>query len=416
LNERACTIVVTMNDAVQLEESKFADALKTRGANVKVVRLPTGPDGAKQGLDDFLVAHGPDALRKLINNAEEAESPLEETREPASRIDPANEAAAYLQQTEKDGFSRLRFWRDSFWFWRGGRYVEWPESELRASITTFLNRSYSAVNMGAESNVLNQVKAASILSGRIDVPHWLDETPGSEWPVKDLLITSNKIVHLPSLFVGEGERAVNVTPRLFTTSGLEFPFSWNECPRPNRWLGFLDELWPDDDEAKHALQLWFGYCLTADTSQQKMLAVFGPKRSGKSTIARVLTKLVGENNTASPTMSNFGTNFGLWPLLGKPLAIIADARFSGRVDSAAIVERILRITGEDRVDVDRKYQPALTVRLPTRLMIISNDLPRLQDASGALVGRMIVLSLTKSWFGTEDYRRIAELSTAGLSR
>ena len=98
------------------------------------------------------------------------------------------------------------------------------------------------------------------------------------------------------------------------------------------------------------------------------------------------------------------------------LAIIADARFSGRVDSAAIVERILRITGEDRVDVDRKYQPALTVRLPTRLMIISNDLPRLQDASGALVGRMIVLSLTKSWFGTEDYRRIAELSTAGLSR
>lgn len=29
--------------------------------------------------------------------------------------------------------------------------------------------------MAAESNVLNQVKAAAILSGRIDVPHWLDE-------------------------------------------------------------------------------------------------------------------------------------------------------------------------------------------------------------------------------------------------
>ncbi len=44
----------------------LAEALKAKGAAVKVVRLPPGPNGAKCGLDDYLVAHGPDALRQLL--------------------------------------------------------------------------------------------------------------------------------------------------------------------------------------------------------------------------------------------------------------------------------------------------------------------------------------------------------------
>ncbi|MBM4050491.1 MAG: DUF3854 domain-containing protein, partial [Planctomycetes bacterium] len=40
-----------------------------RGAIVRVVYLPDGKDGAKVGLDDLLVAHGADALRKVLNDA-----------------------------------------------------------------------------------------------------------------------------------------------------------------------------------------------------------------------------------------------------------------------------------------------------------------------------------------------------------
>jgi putative DNA primase/helicase len=46
----------------------------------------------------------------------------------------------------------------------------------------------------------------------------------------------------------------------------------------------------DDVEAIETLQEWCGYCLTTDTRQQKIFLVVGPKRSGKGTIARVLTK------------------------------------------------------------------------------------------------------------------------------
>ena len=58
--------------------------------------------------------------------------------------------------------------------------------------------------------------------------------------------------------------------------------------------------------------------------------IVGPKRSGKGTLARVLSALVGQANVAGPTLSGLATQFGLSALINKPVAIIADARFSGR--------------------------------------------------------------------------------------
>jgi hypothetical protein len=59
----------------------LADALRRRGADVRVVRLPTEPDGAKNGLDDLLARHGPDALSRLlaeaVPTAEQKPSPVD---------------------------------------------------------------------------------------------------------------------------------------------------------------------------------------------------------------------------------------------------------------------------------------------------------------------------------------------------
>ena len=48
--------------------------------------------------------------------------------------------------------------------------------------------------------------------------------------------------------------------------------------------------------------------------------------------------------------------------------------------------------------------PGLTARLPTRFLILSNELPRLADASGALASRFIVLTLQRSFYDKEDLR------------
>jgi len=323
-------------------------------------------------------------------------------RRPATELFPEAEAERFIEASKKDGYRRLVYWRETFWYWRQGRYQEMPKSEVQAELTRFLNQKYSKIGRHALSNVLAQIEAQAILSARIEPPIWLGKVPGADWPCYELVVARNEIVHLPSL-IGGKPYSVPPTPALFNVSALDTTFiDPGKCPPPDRWYRFLDELWEGDAEAIEALQLWAGYLLVPDTRQQKLLALFGPKRSGKGTIVRVLRALVGHDNTASPTLSSFAQNFGLWPLMGKTLAVISDARLSGRPDVEVITERLLSITGEDALTIDRKYLTPITCTLPTRIMLVSNELPRLSDASGALVSRMIVLRLTESWYDRED--------------
>jgi putative DNA primase/helicase len=64
---------------------------------------------------------------------------------------------------------------------------------------------------------------------------------------------------------------------------------------------------------------------------------------------------------------------------------------------------ILRIVGEDDVDVERKpIGGAVTGKLPIRIVISSNLLPPLPDVSGALVARLVTLTMKRSFLGEED--------------
>jgi len=247
-------------------------------------------------------------------------------------------------------------------------------------------------NPASVKTALETIRGHVHLPATIAPPAWLgrrDKRSAAEFvPCRSMLL------HLPTM----EQRAP--TPALFATNALDFDPD-PMAREPAAWLEFLEQLFGADIESLELLQNWFAYCLTADTSQQKMLLIVGPRRSGKGTIARVLNRLIGPANVCGPTTSSLAGSFGLQPLVGKSLAIVSDARFGG--DSmSTVVERLLCISGEDAVSVDRKFLPSVTMKLPTRFMFLSNELPRLKDTSGALAGRFLVLRLTESFFGRED--------------
>jgi putative DNA primase/helicase len=66
---------------------------------------------------------------------------------------------------------------------------------------------------------------------------------------------------------------------------------------------------------------------------------------------------------------------------------------------------------KDAITIDRKYLPAWTGQLQTRFLVISDELPRLADASGALASPFIVLLLTRSFYGQEDQTLTGKLLT-----
>jgi putative DNA primase/helicase len=372
----------TENENVRENESLLGVALKNHGADVRVVRLPAGPGGEKVGFDDFLVAHGADALHRLLSEAEEPEPPEPDSeKRPASELDPASEAKAMLDADTRDGVSRLRFWRGTFWRWTKGGYRELQNSEIRARIVRALNCRYFKLGGTVLSNVVEQLRAQSILWADTEAPCWLEKPP-RDWGPVDVLPMRSRLIHLPSL-VSLDNHALDATPRFFTTAALDYD------------LG---------DDTTEPVQDWVGYCLTPDTRQHKILLIVGPRRSGKGTIARVLRAMIGPANVCGPTLASLATNFGCWPLIGKTIAIISDARVSGRTDQAVVVERLLTISGEDALTIDRKHLEPITCRLHTRLIILANELPRLGDSSGALSSRFVLLRLTESFLGREDHQ------------
>ena len=335
--------------------------------------------------------------RQLSSGGEIQDEP-EQDKLHAKLIDPAVEAMRTLESHRIAGFNRLVFWSGGFFYWKAGRFSPIPNSEARALVANSLDENYTHVGCSDVSDVLEHVRAKSVLSVSIQPPSWLRE---SEWSIEDIVVTKNKIVHLPTFLKDPSVSSIPSTPALFSTVALDYEFATTP-PEISNWSKFLRQLWPSDQQSIDLLQEWFGYCLTPDTRQQKMLMMLGPKRSGKGTICRVLRSVVGDGNVAGPTLASIQTNFGLWPLLGKSVAIVSDARLSGRADQAIITERLLSISGEDAQTIDRKNLEPVTTKLQTRFMIVSNELPRLQDSSGALVGRMMVLRLVESFYGGED--------------
>lgn len=401
---------ISEKPAVQHAETWLAHHLRNRGAIVKVLRLPDGPAGedgkpSKVGLDDYLLTHGAAGLRALLDNAHEPADVVGEVqREHASKADPCVEARHFLDTCRHEGALKLRFWSGSFWYWRAGKYVELPSSEVRAQIVLNLNHDFTHVGAGIVSNTLEQVRAQTILSSCVQPPQWIDQAGAdfADWRAHDLVVARNGVLHLPSLVAGRDDYLAEATPSLFATTALDYPVDLG-APAPVKWLEFLNQIWPNDPESLQLLQEWIGYLLVADTQQQKILLLVGPKRSGKGTIARVMRAVVGEGNCCAPTLASLSGPFGLWPLLGKTAAIISDARLSGRADGAIITERLLSISGEDAQTVDRKNLESITTKLMARFTVISNELPRLNDTSGALAGRMLVLRMQESFFGREDH-------------
>jgi putative DNA primase/helicase len=395
---------LAVNENVRDAAARLAAQLRNHGATVKVVSIPGGPTGEKVGLDDFLIAQGRDGLYRLLQEAEDPD-PVDTgiLKACASEIDAMPEArrfiSVYGMHTEgRDHVRKLQFWRCEFWAWDGLRYRPVTKDEMRSHIWQHLDMSFSYLTRNAVSNVFEGIKSQSQQPNDVEMPTWLGGVP--PFHINELLATKSGLIHLPSL-VENRDYLHPLTPRFFSATALDYAFD-RDAPPPTEWLRFLSNLWPNDPASIATLQEWLGYLLTPDTSQQKMLLLVGPRRSGKGTIARVIRGLIGRENVAGPTLAGLATQFGLSGLLRKSAAIISDARLSGRSDSAIVTERLLSISGEDAIDVDRKHLPIVTAKLLARFTILTNELPRLTDSSGALAGRMIILRLTESFFGRED--------------
>lgn len=162
-----------------------------------------------------------------------------------------------------------------------------------------------------------------------------------------------------------------------------------ECPT---WLAFLNQALQGDAGAIRLLQQWGGYSLSGDTSLEKLLFVYGPGGSGKSTAI----------NTIADIMGDYAINVGMETLTAQKhqghtqeLARLRGARMAraSEIEKGApwAEARIKMLTGRDKITARFMRQDDFEFAPEFKLTVFGNSRPTLRDVDDGMRRRLLFL-------------------------
>ena len=315
----------------------------------------------------------------------------------------------------------LVYWRGEFWRWVKRHYVRLPDHELKAQLTWCLQQHFAKlpvpevepgkkpirapkVTRGLVGNVIQNLQGITFVADAFEVPGWL---PGAK-KSGTYLVFSNGMVSLDDLLAGTPTTVTLHSPYWFSIVGLDYAFDPTaECPQ---WIAFLDWALEGDAKRIELVQEWFGYLLTLDTSQQRLLILVGDGANGKSVVLAVLTAMLGPGNISNVPLELFSDKFQLIRTVGKLANIAGDV---GPLDQAA-EGTVKSFVGGDRMSFDRKFLPAIDAIPTARLVFSMNELPSVTDRSEGLWRRLCVVPFRVSVPPKQRDRKLAEKLTAEL--
>ena len=300
--------------------------------------------------------------------------------------DPPAMAERFLrkQYPPQGDWPTLLRWQERLYAFSRTHWAPLEEAELDHQINAFLATTEKREKAGTyyEASVKRNVVAKAHLSNKVELGQWLDgRDEGLQINLKNGLLNVRECVS------GRGTPIHSHSPVFFTTSCL--PFAYSERATCPRWNTFLDQVLPNQD-LQRMLQQLFGLFLVPDTSYQRFWVLLGPAGTGKSTVAHILGKLLGDDNVSSVSLDQMRESFTLITLLGKL------ANISGEIETQEIRagERIIKgITGEDQMALNEKYKPIIHATLTARLLFTCNQLPLFKDYGGSIGRRLIIIPM-----------------------
>ena len=163
-----------------------------------------------------------------------------------------------------------------------------------------------------------------------------------------------------------------------------------ECPR---WRKFLTEvLIEKDGSACHewhtALQLWFGYCLTADSSLQTSMIWVGEGSNGKGVATRVLSALVGRKSTTSVPIDMLHDPYHRAELHGKLLGLVDEPDPRSMTKNGNWFKAIV---GGDEISARRPTEKVFNFAPKCRIVVSCNEMPKTRDLSHGYFRRLIII-------------------------
>ena len=169
---------------------------------------------------------------------------------------------------------------------------------------------------------------------------------------------------------------------------------WEQCL--TQWIG-------DNVNLRQYLHRLMGYAVTGETSEEILVFIYGPSRSGKGTFLNTIHTVLGPL-AASTDMDTFidrrgGRNFALSSLI--------DARFvqaqETRTDQWLNTAMLKSATGRDPISIEQKYKTPYTAIPVWQIVLASNYPPKAPpDDTAFWETRLRVIQFPNSNSGAED--------------
>lgn len=177
-----------------------------------------------------------------------------------------------------------------------------------------------------------------------------------------------------------------------------------ECPR---FLDFLDQAL--EPKYHDLIGEFIGYVLWPKYHIQKAFMFFGPKRTGKSTLMRVIEAVIGKHDCSHVSLQDLMENrFMRARLFGKKLNSYGDLPATPLKDAGIFKN----VTGEDTIDAENKYEHPFSFNNVAKILFSANRLPRLKVPDDAFYGRWIIVPFENSVYGKEDPNLTEKLTTS----
>lgn len=172
----------------------------------------------------------------------------------------------------------------------------------------------------------------------------------------------------------------------------QFPIEFDRNASCPQWERFIDHISGSDRSIAALIQNYVGYVMSGLTSLQSFMWLYGIPGGGKSIFAQTIVRLIGPDRTAILDFDS-ADNFLLSSIVGKKFILIDE--FDDHRLTPRLTKTIKSLAGFGWARVNRKHVDAINHQNTAKMMICSNSLPLIHDASNGIFRRLIPINLQR---------------------
>lgn len=225
--------------------------------------------------------------------------------------------------------------------------------------------------------------------------------------VKDILecddsinIDTNYVNFKNGLYDLKNNKFIPHTPDIFTINQLHVNYLEN-MPHSNEFIDkFLDDIMCHKAYRIKALLQMAGYCLTTKTSIQKFMIFYGPTASnGKSSVIKILEKILGPENFSSKDLKMLTAKFGVDGIQYKLLNASTEIPTKLIKDTSVLKKTV----SGDSFETFKIYEGTTFIISYVKHIFATNHLPQVSDTTNGFFRRVNILLFENQFENNESF-------------